>query len=88
MLPILISILLAPYRLFRYVLASIFMVLIKFYRLAISPWLPSACRYQPTCSRYAMQAIQKHGPFLGLWLALKRIGRCHPWGGSGHDPVP
>ncbi|MDR2130833.1 MAG: membrane protein insertion efficiency factor YidD [Odoribacteraceae bacterium] len=61
---------------------------IKFYRYVISPWLPPACRYTPTCSRYAMEALQKHGPIKGSWLALKRILRCHPWGGSGYDPVP
>lgn len=61
---------------------------IKFYKMCISPMLPPACRYQPTCSEYALQAIKKHGPFRGTWLAIKRICRCHPWGGSGYDPVP
>ncbi len=61
---------------------------IRFYKLCISPMLPPACRYQPTCSEYAMQAIKKHGPLRGTWLAIKRIARCHPWGGSGYDPVP
>ncbi|MDR2414650.1 MAG: membrane protein insertion efficiency factor YidD [Odoribacteraceae bacterium] len=61
---------------------------VKFYRYAISPWIPPACRYTPTCSRYAIEALQKHGPWKGTWLALKRILRCHPWGGSGYDPVP
>lgn len=61
---------------------------IRFYQHAISPLLPPACRYTPTCSHYAVEAIQVHGPFKGLWLAMKRIGRCHPWGGSGYDPVP
>jgi putative membrane protein insertion efficiency factor len=50
--------------------------------------LPSACRYQPTCSRYTLEAIQKYGPFKGLYLGIRRILRCHPWGGHGHDPVP
>lgn len=61
---------------------------IKFYKMCISPMLPAACRFQPTCSEYALQAIKKHGPFRGTWLAIKRICRCHPWGGSGYDPVP
>jgi hypothetical protein len=62
--------------------------LIRFYQIAISPFLPSACRYTPTCSRYALEAIQIWGPIRGSWLAAKRIARCHPRGGSGHDPVP
>lgn len=63
--------------------------LIRFYQLAISPWLgKNNCRYQPTCSSYMLIALKKHGPFKGLWLGLKRIGRCHPFGGSGYDPVP
>lgn len=61
---------------------------IRFYRSAISPFLPPACRFTPTCSAYALEAIQKHGPAKGVWLTLKRIARCHPWGGSGYDPVP
>jgi uncharacterized protein len=61
---------------------------IKFYQYSISPLFPSACRYAPTCSEYAKEAIIKHGPFKGGWLAARRIGRCHPWGGSGYDPVP
>ncbi len=62
--------------------------LIKFYRLLISPVLPPHCRYWPTCSAYALEALQRHGPLKGGWLALRRVGRCHPWGGSGYDPVP
>lgn len=58
------------------------------YRFALSPWLGSVCRYQPTCSRYAQTAVEDHGPLYGSILALKRILRCHPWGGSGYDPVP
>jgi hypothetical protein len=61
---------------------------IKFYRAAISPMLPKSCRFTPTCSEYALQALKKHGPVRGLWLAIRRILRCHPWGGSGYDPVP
>lgn len=61
---------------------------IQVYRYAISPLLPATCRYTPTCSQYAIEAIKKHGPFKGSYLAVKRIGSCHPWGGSGYDPVP
>ncbi|GHT76770.1 putative membrane protein insertion efficiency factor [Bacteroidia bacterium] len=61
---------------------------IRFYKLCISPLIPPSCRYTPTCSEYAMQAIQKHGVLKGGWLAMKRILRCHPWGGSGYDPAP
>lgn len=61
---------------------------IRFYRACISPLFPPSCRYTPTCSQYAIEAIERHGIFKGGWLALKRIGRCHPWGGSGYDPVP
>ena len=61
---------------------------IRFYQRYISPLTPPACRFTPTCSQYAVEAITKHGPFKGLWLAIKRICRCNPWGGSGYDPVP
>ena len=61
---------------------------IRFYQRFISPLTPPSCRFTPTCSQYAVEAIQKHGPVRGLWLALKRLLRCHPWGGSGCDPVP
>lgn len=63
-------------------------MLIKFYQLFISPILPSNCRYQPTCSQYMLEALRRHGLIKGLWLGTKRIGRCHPWGGEGYDPVP
>ena len=62
--------------------------LVRLYRLVLSPWLGSNCRYQPSCSSYAIEALQVHGVLRGGWLAAKRIGRCHPWGGSGYDPVP
>lgn len=65
-----------------------FVLAIRFYQLAISPWLPPSCRYTPTCSQYAIEALRKHGLFRGLALTLSRLSRCHPWGGSGHDPVP
>lgn len=61
---------------------------IRFYQLCISPLTPPSCRYTPTCSAYAIEALRKHGPLRGSWLALRRILRCHPWGGSGYDPVP
>lgn len=69
-------------------LGSFFILIIRFYQGAISPYLPPSCRYTPSCSAYGMEAIRKHGPFRGGWLTLKRIGRCNPWGGSGYDPVP
>lgn len=61
---------------------------IRFYQMCISPMLPRACRYVPTCSQYAIEAIRIHGPLKGLSLASRRICRCNPWGGSGIDPVP
>ncbi|WP_341327545.1 membrane protein insertion efficiency factor YidD [Methylotuvimicrobium sp. KM2] len=69
-------------------LQSLLLGIVRFYRLVISPLLPPSCRYQPTCSEYAIEAITRHGPFKGLWLTLKRLGRCQPWGGHGYDPVP
>ena len=66
----------------------ILMGLIRFYRTAISPFTPPSCRFTPTCSAYALEAVDRHGALRGSWLALRRIFRCHPWGGSGHDPVP
>ena len=63
-------------------------MLIRFYQRAISPALPPACRYQPTCSHYAYEAIDRHGALRGVWLALKRLGRCHPGRAGGYDPVP
>lgn len=65
-----------------------FILLVKFYQLLISPVLPSSCRYQPTCSQYTLEALKTHGLFIGGWLGIKRIFSCHPWGGSGFDPVP
>ncbi len=68
---------------------SIFLIIpIKIYQWTLSPFLGQQCRYQPTCSHYAIEAIRKHGPFKGGWLAVKRIISCNPWGGSGYDPVP
>jgi putative membrane protein insertion efficiency factor len=62
--------------------------LIRLYQLTLSPWLGTQCRYEPTCSRYAAEALETHGVVRGVWLAAKRLGRCHPWGRSGYDPVP
>ena len=64
------------------------MLPIRFYRRFISPFTPPSCRFVPTCSQYAIEAITKHGPFKGTWLAIKRVLRCRPGGGSGYDPVP
>ena len=63
-------------------------MLVRFYQLAVSPWLGSNCRYQPTCSQYMLEALKTHGLPKGLFLGTKRILSCHPWGGSGYDPVP
>ena len=71
-----------------WVLVSLLLLPIWIYQKAISPYTPPTCRFTPTCSEYARQALLKYGPFKGLWLAIKRISRCHPWGGSGYDPVP
>lgn len=62
--------------------------LVRFYQIAISPYTPASCRYSPTCSSYAIEALQTHGVFKGGWLSIKRILSCNPWGGSGYDPVP
>jgi putative membrane protein insertion efficiency factor len=69
-------------------LGKFFISLIRLYQGAISPYFLPSCRYTPTCSAYGIEAIQRHGPFRGSWFALKRILSCHPWGGSGYDPVP
>lgn len=70
------------------VISFILILPIRFYQLCISPMTPPSCRFVPTCSQYAIEALKKYGPIKGLWLAVKRILRCHPWGGSGYDPVP
>ena len=77
-----------PAEIAKRVVAFPFILLVKFYQLCISPFTMPSCRYTPTCSEYALQAIRKYGPLKGGWLALKRIARCHPWGGHGYDPVP
>lgn len=73
---------------FLRILSLPFLLLIKFYQWVISPILGPKCRFTPTCSHYAAGALKKYGLFKGTWLAMKRIFRCHPWGGSGYDPVP
>ncbi len=65
-----------------------FIALIRIYQWGISPWLGPQCRYTPTCSSYSLQAFKKYGVFKGFWLTIRRISRCHPWGGHGYDPVP
>jgi putative membrane protein insertion efficiency factor len=69
-------------------MARLLMNLVKAYRLLLSPWLGSSCRFEPTCSVYALQALQMHGATKGSYLTLARIGRCHPWCAGGLDPVP
>lgn len=66
----------------------LFIGLIRLYQICISPYFPASCRFVPSCSQYGIEAFQKHGFFKGLWLTVKRIAKCHPWGGSGYDPVP
>jgi putative membrane protein insertion efficiency factor len=64
------------------------MALVRGYRLLLSPWLGSACRFEPTCSAYSLQALEQHGAAVGSYLTVRRLARCHPWCGGGHDPVP
>ncbi|KFF00823.1 alpha-hemolysin [Chryseobacterium formosense] len=73
---------------FNKVITSPLVILIRFYQWFISPLLPKNCRYEPTCSHYMVESLQVHGIFKGFWLGVKRISKCHPWGGSGYDPVP
>jgi len=69
-------------------IGKILIALIRFYQMVISPYLAPSCRYVPTCSVYGIEAIRKHGPFRGGWLAVRRFLSCNPWGGKGYDPVP
>ena len=73
---------------FKKGLSAILIALIKVYQWTLSPLIGRSCRYTPTCSNYGLEAIEKHGPFKGSWLTLKRVLSCNPWGGSGYDPVP
>ncbi|HHU58441.1 MAG TPA: membrane protein insertion efficiency factor YidD [Bacteroidales bacterium] len=69
-------------------LVALLILPVKLYQYVLSPMIGPSCRYTPTCSQYTVEALRKHGPFKGLWLSLKRIVSCNPWGGHGHDPVP
>ncbi len=73
---------------FLIILAYPFIIIFRLYQILISPILPPSCRYQPTCSHYTIEALKTHGLIKGGWLSIKRIASCHPWGGSGYDPVP
>jgi len=70
------------------ILSLPFIAVIKIYQWIISPVLGPKCRFIPTCSTYSLEAFKKYGAFKGIWLTIKRIGKCHPWGGEGYDPVP
>lgn len=69
-------------------LLALLILPVKLYQYVLSPMIGPSCRYTPSCSQYTVEALRKHGPFKGLWLSLKRIVSCNPWGGHGHDPVP
>lgn len=71
-----------------FLISYILILPIKLYQYAISPMFGASCRYHPTCSAYSIEALKKHGPIKGFYLAVKRIFSCHPWGGHGYDPVP
>lgn len=68
--------------------ADVLIALVRAYRFFLSPWLGSSCRFEPTCSRYALEALERHGAATGSYLTLRRLARCHPWCDGGHDPVP
>ena len=73
---------------FARLIAAVLIAPIRLWQATLSQVLPPSCRFQPSCSAYAIKAIERHGPLKGVWLGTKRICRCHPWGGSGYDPVP
>ena len=73
---------------FKRIVAFPLIMLVRFYQLCLSPLKPPTCRFTPTCSQYAIEALRKHGAIKGLYLTVRRLLRCHPWGGSGYDPVP
>ena len=68
--------------------AKVMITLIRIYQLGLSPFLGQNCRFHPSCSRYAIEAIERHGMIYGVWLTVRRVGRCHPWHEGGNDPVP
>lgn len=70
------------------ILSLPFVFMIRAYQYVISPWLGPKCRFTPTCSEYGVQAFKQYGPIKGFWLTVKRVSKCHPWGPSGHDPLP
>ena len=72
----------------RYMMRQLFILMVRGYQVALSPLLPAACRYYPSCSAYAIEALERYGAWRGSWLALRRIGRCHPFRSGGYDPVP
>lgn len=72
----------------RNLIVGLLILPVKFYQYVISPMTGASCRYTPTCSAYTVEALKKHGPIKGLWLSIKRIVSCNPWGGHGYDPVP
>lgn len=72
----------------RKIIVSLLILPIRFYQVAISPYTPASCRHIPTCSNYAIEALKAHGIFFGLYLSIRRVLRCHPWGTHGYDPVP
>ena len=76
------------WRAFKRLLALPLIGIVRFYQICISPLKPPTCRFTPTCSQYALQALRKYGPIKGSWLTVKRLAKCHPWGGSGYDPLP
>lgn len=67
---------------------TLLIMMVRAYQVAVSPFLPRSCRHEPSCSRYAVEALQRHGAARGTWLAMKRVTRCHPWHPGGYDPVP
>jgi putative membrane protein insertion efficiency factor len=73
---------------FKKIIISPFIFLVRLYQVVISPLTPASCRFDPTCSHYTVESLKKHGLLRGSWLAIKRIFSCHPWGKSGYDPVP
>ncbi|MEY4765990.1 MAG: hypothetical protein RI907_2663 [Pseudomonadota bacterium] len=77
-----------PLQLLSHVVQFVLVGLVRLYRFALSPSLGSACRFTPTCSAYALEALEQHGPWVGTYLASRRLLRCHPWCDGGHDPVP